>query len=172
MKVRIHVPQRLHLEVLDLRTRARRAREKRGDHDHGAGLLRHAVLELDPRKSPRPRDTVHPHLDDRGCGLACGQKREQADPGQERRGSSLAPRIGHGGGGASGGEERDRSEIEGGVVPENEAADALLETGNVRDILLEIAASGANQVVADVPAWILRALLPLPGALDRPQSHA
>ncbi len=172
VKMRIHVPERLNLEVLDLRACARGAREERGHHDHGAGLFGHAVLELDPRQAPRPRDTMHPLLDDRGGELARGQEPEQADPRQERLRSPRNPRIGHGRGRGQRGEERDRPEIKGDVVPEDEAAEALLETGDVRDVELEVAPSGADQVVPDVPTRILRPPLPLPGALDRAERHA
>jgi hypothetical protein len=49
--VPIDVPERLHLEMLDLRASALDSVEEHGNHDQSARILRHSVLERDPGKT-------------------------------------------------------------------------------------------------------------------------
>ena len=115
--------------------------------------------QLEPRQPPRRDQVTDDPLHDLDRQLARRHGRQQRDPGEHR--ASPAVLVGHRQGHRDqrGGAQRNRAEIAGCRVAEEEAPDAPQQPRAPADALLERLTAAADQVVADVRAALGRGLL-------------
>ena len=172
MDAGVEVAERQHLEVIEQLAHPLQAREQRRHHDHRPRALRHAAQEVETRQSARRGEADARALDDRDRDVARRQQQQQRHPGERPGRGAVELRVGEAAAEQEGGHERDRPQVGGGGMGEDEAPRPALGPGPIREVGLEIRAALADEVVAHVdraPRGV--ALLGLARALDGSQRH-
>ena len=121
MDVRVHVPERMHLEVLDQSSGALDRRDERGHDHHGAGLLGHAATQVESRQRQRAHQAMDGAMHERHRQLAGREECQRARADLHPWGRMGHACRGHGRADPERGDRDDRAEVERRCMLEEEA---------------------------------------------------
>ncbi len=167
----VHVPQRLHLQVLQKSNHPFDALEKRGNDDHRARTGGDPARKIDPRQ-PSRRDEPCPQLLDEEDGRLARRQEIQEHQPTRHSSSQIWTRVSQGQSDPQRGEDSDASQIGDRGVREGESAQSLVQGGLPGHVGFEVFPAAPDQVVAHVTGQLgPRGRLGVPCARHRPQRH-
>ena len=130
-------------------------------------------VEVEPRQAPRRNHVADDPLDDLDRQFAGRDRGEQSQPDQHRAACAVRSGKQERGGDEPDGSEGNGSQVDRRRVAEAQAPNPEAQARHPADAALELTASAADQVEADVSAAFAgRALRNLPRALDGLERHA